>query len=87
MLGARRRAAAATRRTNFERLAGRRRAAPFAPSALDGAAVIVDAILGTGFAGSPRGSAAEAITAINEAQRGVVRDRLRCSKRRRRLHG
>ncbi len=55
-------------RTNFDRLpgpAGR----PFAAAALDGAAAIVDAILGTGFAGEPRGPAAEAITAINAAAR------------------
>ena len=37
---------------------------PFDPRALDGAAAIVDAIFGTGFAGEPRGLAADAIEAI-----------------------
>jgi NAD(P)H-hydrate epimerase len=50
--------------TNCERLSG---AAPelLAPSALDGAAAIVDAILGTGFADAPREPALGAIEAIN----------------------
>jgi hydroxyethylthiazole kinase-like uncharacterized protein yjeF len=47
-------------------------AMPFAAGALDGAAVIVDAILGTGFSGSPRDPAAAAITAINGADAFVV---------------
>ena len=47
--------------------------------------MIVDAILGTGFTGSPRGSAAEAITAINDPVAPAVGDRLRCSQRCRRL--
>jgi ADP-dependent NAD(P)H-hydrate dehydratase / NAD(P)H-hydrate epimerase len=53
-------------RTNLERLPG---AGPeqFDPRALDGAAGIVDAILGTGFAGAPRVPAASAIEAINAA--------------------
>jgi NAD(P)H-hydrate epimerase len=38
----------------------------------DGAAVIVDALLGTGFAGEPRGTVAAAIAAINAAQGQVV---------------
>ena len=52
--------------TNLQRLPG---AAPraFAPSALEGAAAIVDAILGTGFRGEPREPAAGAIEAINRA--------------------
>ncbi len=40
--------------------------------ALDGAAVIVDAIFGTGFAGAPRDPAAAAIEAINDAAAEVV---------------
>lgn len=38
--------------------------APFAPEWLEGAAVIVDALLGTGFTGKPRGAIGEAIEAI-----------------------
>jgi ADP-dependent NAD(P)H-hydrate dehydratase / NAD(P)H-hydrate epimerase len=57
---------------NFERLQGAP-AAPFSATALDGAAVIVDAILGTGFRGEPREPAGSAIEAINEArERGAV---------------
>ena len=44
----------------------------FVPEALDGARVIVDAILGTGFAGVPRGPAAQAIDAINDAPRAAT---------------
>ncbi len=45
----------------------------FEAGSLDGAAAIVDAILGTGFAGTPREPAASAIAAINEAGgRGAV---------------
>ncbi len=53
-------------RANFERLPG---AAPdpFSPEGLEGAAAIVDAILGTGFSGTPREPAAGAIEAINAA--------------------
>lgn len=39
----------------------------FTPEALNGAAVIVDAIFGTGFSGDPRGESAGAIAAINRA--------------------
>ncbi len=53
-------------RTNFERLPGHP-AQPFAPDRLAGAAGIVDAILGTGFAGEPRDPARGAIEAINDA--------------------
>jgi NAD(P)H-hydrate epimerase len=53
-------------RTNYERLPGDP-PQPFAPSALDDAAGIVDAILGTGFSGEPRDPAASAIEAINAA--------------------
>ena len=51
---------------NFERLPGEAPAL-FSASALGGAAVIVDAILGTGFSGSPREPAGSAISAINQA--------------------
>lgn len=37
---------------------------PFAPGALEGAAVVVDALLGTGFAGEPRGPVGEAVAAL-----------------------
>jgi hydroxyethylthiazole kinase-like uncharacterized protein yjeF len=53
-------------RTNFERLGGPA-PEPFRPAALDGAAGIVDAILGTGFSGKPREPAAGAIEAIGLA--------------------
>src|SRR3984885_9975542 len=59
-------------RANFERVQGAG-VAPFSAGALDGAAVIVDAILGTGFSGEPREPARSAIEAINEArERGAV---------------
>ncbi len=45
---------------------------PFAPDAMAGAAAVVDALLGTGFSGEPRGPAAEAIKAINDAGDAVV---------------
>ena len=45
---------------------------PFAPEALDGAAVIVDAILGTGFDGAPRGTVKTAIEAILQRDAPVV---------------
>jgi NAD(P)H-hydrate epimerase len=38
---------------------------PFDAAALDGAAVVVDAVLGTGFEGAVRGAAAEAIAAMD----------------------
>ncbi len=44
----------------------------FDPAALDGAAVVVDALLGTGFSGEPRGLAAEAIAAIARCDVPVV---------------
>ncbi len=52
--------------TNLERLPepGARR---FDASELDGAAAIVDAVLGTGFSGEPRDPAGSAIEAINQA--------------------
>jgi hydroxyethylthiazole kinase-like uncharacterized protein yjeF len=45
---------------------------PFAPAGLDGAAVVVDAILGTGFTGEPREPAASAIVAVEAAGAPVV---------------
>jgi len=59
-------------RVNAERLPGDA-PARFAAGALDGADVVVDAILGTGFTGEPRDPAAGAIDAINAASgRGAV---------------
>ncbi|HUB76068.1 MAG TPA: NAD(P)H-hydrate dehydratase, partial [Solirubrobacteraceae bacterium] len=55
-------------RTNFERLEGEA-PVPFSAAPLGGAAAIVDAILGTGFAGEPREPARSAIQAIDEARR------------------
>jgi ADP-dependent NAD(P)H-hydrate dehydratase / NAD(P)H-hydrate epimerase len=57
-------------RVNLERLPGEP-PRPFAAGELAGAAVIVDAILGTGFSGEPRDPARGAIEAIN-AQDAVV---------------
>jgi hydroxyethylthiazole kinase-like uncharacterized protein yjeF len=55
------------------RLPGER---PLEPAALDGvlegAAVVVDALLGTGFEGVPRGTVAEAIEALGDARAPVV---------------
>lgn len=56
---------------NLERLPGPA-PEPFTPAALEGAAVIVDALLGTGFSGTPREPAAGAIEAINDAPAPVV---------------
>ena len=53
-------------RVNFERLPAEP-PEPFTAGALEHAAGIIDAILGTGFAGEPREPAAGAIEAINEA--------------------
>jgi NAD(P)H-hydrate epimerase len=74
-------------RTNLERLPGDpplqlsgaawslkngSRGAAAEQDVLSGAAAIVDALLGTGFAGEPRGAVAEAIEAINNAGRTVL---------------
>jgi ADP-dependent NAD(P)H-hydrate dehydratase / NAD(P)H-hydrate epimerase len=56
--------------TNLERLPGAP-PEPFAPERLAGSGVVVDALLGTGFEGSPREPIASAIAAIN-AQEGPV---------------
>jgi NAD(P)H-hydrate epimerase len=45
---------------------------PWSPGALDGAAVLVDAVLGTGARDAPRGVAAEAIAALAAADVPVV---------------
>ena len=56
---------------------------PFEPRALDDAAVVVDAIFGTGFDGEPHGTAKDAIEAIAALDVPVVCGRHR--QRRRRL--
>jgi hydroxyethylthiazole kinase-like uncharacterized protein yjeF len=58
-------------RTNFQRLPGPE-AEHFDPAVLSGATAIVDAILGTGFAGEPREPARGAIEAINATSGAVV---------------
>jgi ADP-dependent NAD(P)H-hydrate dehydratase / NAD(P)H-hydrate epimerase len=58
-------------RTNAERLPGDR-PEPFSAAALEPAALAVDAILGTGFSGAPRGPAAEAIDGLNAWGGAVV---------------
>jgi ADP-dependent NAD(P)H-hydrate dehydratase / NAD(P)H-hydrate epimerase len=58
-------------RTNAERLPGDP-TEPFSAAALEPAALAVDAILGTGFSGSPRGPAAEAIDLLNAWGGAVV---------------
>jgi ADP-dependent NAD(P)H-hydrate dehydratase / NAD(P)H-hydrate epimerase len=45
---------------------------PFAPERLEGSGVVVDALLGTGFEGSPREPLASAIDAINRQDAPVV---------------
>ena len=45
---------------------------PFAPELLEGAAVVVDAVLGTGFADAPREPALGAIEAMNSVEAPVV---------------
>jgi len=62
-------------RANFERLSGEdvlSFADDAAGDAIGRAAVLVDALLGTGFEGTPRGAAAQAIEAINAADAPVV---------------
>jgi NAD(P)H-hydrate epimerase len=62
-------------RANLERLPGEPVlgwGSAEASAALDRSAVIVDAVLGTGFEGAPRGAAAEAIEAIDAAAGQVV---------------
>ena len=59
---------------NLERFQGEVRQVPAAElaAALEGSAVVIDAIFGTGFSGAPRSPAAEAIAAINRAGAPVV---------------
>ncbi len=58
-------------RANVERLSGAG-PQPFAAGALDGHAGYVDALLGTGFSGEPRGAVAAAIDALNSSSGPVV---------------
>jgi ADP-dependent NAD(P)H-hydrate dehydratase / NAD(P)H-hydrate epimerase len=58
-------------RVSAERLPGAP-PTPFGASGLDGAAAVIDAILGTGFSGEPREPAAGAIAAINSAAACVI---------------
>jgi NAD(P)H-hydrate epimerase len=55
---------------NLDRLDGK--ADAFEPARLGGAAIVIDAIFGTGFSDEPRGSAAEAIESINANDAPVV---------------
>jgi hydroxyethylthiazole kinase-like uncharacterized protein yjeF len=57
--------------TNAERLPGDA-PRPFAPGALEDAALAIDALLGTGFSGEPHGAAGEAIAALNAWPGAVV---------------
>ncbi len=62
-------------RANLERLPGPpplRLGEPAARAAMQAAEAIVDALLGTGFAGVPHGAVAEAIEAVNAAGKRVV---------------
>jgi NAD(P)H-hydrate epimerase len=58
-------------RANLERLPGSP-PEPFAPERLHGSGVVVDALLGTGFEGSPREPLASAIAAMNARESPVV---------------
>ena len=58
-------------RSNLERLPGEA-PQPFDEERLGGSGVVVDALLGTGFAGAPRGRAAAAIAAVNAQAAPVV---------------
>ena len=58
-------------RTNADRLPGDA-PEPFSPAALEPCELAVDALLGTGFDGAPRGPAAEAIEALNSWGGAVV---------------
>ena len=66
-------------RANAERVDG---VEPFAAARLADCAVAVDALLGTGFSGTPHGAVADAIEALNDA--GAARRRRRRAQRRRR---
>jgi ADP-dependent NAD(P)H-hydrate dehydratase / NAD(P)H-hydrate epimerase len=56
-------------RANAERVEG---IEPFAAARLEGCAVAVDALLGTGFSGTPHGAVADAIAALNAAGLPIV---------------
>jgi ADP-dependent NAD(P)H-hydrate dehydratase / NAD(P)H-hydrate epimerase len=56
-------------RANAERVEG---IEPFDPARLEGCAVAVDALLGTGFSGAPHGAVGDAIGALNAARLSVV---------------
>jgi ADP-dependent NAD(P)H-hydrate dehydratase / NAD(P)H-hydrate epimerase len=56
-------------RANAERVEG---VEPFAAARLEGCAVAVDALLGTGFSGTPHGPVADAIAALNAAALPLV---------------
>ncbi len=58
-------------RINLERL-GTAGTTPFTVARLEGAAVIVDALLGTGAAGAPRSPLAQVISAINDSHVPVI---------------
>ncbi len=57
---------------NLERVEAREIAAEALPQALEGSAIVVDALLGTGFSGSPRAPLDAAIEAIGAADATVV---------------
>jgi len=57
---------------NLERVAARQVSAADLPSALAGSSIVVDAILGTGFTGSPRSPLDDAIGAVNNTGASVV---------------
>jgi ADP-dependent NAD(P)H-hydrate dehydratase / NAD(P)H-hydrate epimerase len=60
-------------RANADRFDGARQVDPGElTEAIRGAGVVVDAVFGTGFAGTPRGPAVEAIEAMNEVDAPVV---------------
>ena len=60
-------------KANVDRFEGARHIDPSElASAMSGAGVVIDAVFGTGFAGSPRGPAVAAIEAMNEVDAPVV---------------
>src|SRR4051812_30570637 len=59
-------------RANLDRADARQLAADELPAALERSAVVVDALLGTGFTGTPRSPLGAAIEAINAAGATVV---------------
>jgi ADP-dependent NAD(P)H-hydrate dehydratase / NAD(P)H-hydrate epimerase len=60
------------RRAQVEWLAAGGSAHPFAPDALSGSDLIIDALLGTGLSGPPRADSVAVIRAINAARRPVL---------------